>query len=103
MHDVMKSDQDLLRAWSERNGKPRLLTEATVLQLMAKARQEVENAYKSKLPKIEQLQDEFNVELAKTKNDLTLAACYKRLTPDKTAWVWFTNGAAAVIKRFKAE
>lgn len=99
----MKTDKEILQAWSEKNGKPRLLTEATVLQLMGKARKEVENDYKSKLPKVENLQDEFNIELAKTKNDLNLAACYRRLTPDKTAWVWFTNGAAAVIKRFKTE
>lgn len=97
----MKSDKDIFKEFRERNRSTRLFTEEQVLSFMDKARTEVLRDTKNRIPKIEQLQDEFKVELSKTKNDPGMAACYSRLTQDKTAWVWFTQGAAAVLKRFK--
>ncbi len=97
----MKTDQQLFQEFREKNRTPRLFTEAQILQLMEKARKEVINDNKSRIPTMETLQKEFNETLEKTMNDPTLVACYKRLTWDKLKWVWFTHGAAAALKKFK--
>jgi hypothetical protein len=97
----MKSDQDLLRAWSERNGKPRLLTEATVLQLMAKARQEVINDVKEKIPKKDMLEGDFKAFHKRVIEDPEIRAAYNQLTQEQVYWAWFSQGASAAIKKFK--
>ena len=97
----MKTDQQLFNEFWERNGKPRLLPDKTVLQLMGKARMEVINDAKDKMPTMETLKKDFNGALEKSKTDPKLVACYSRLEPDKAAWVWFTQGAAAALKKFK--
>ncbi|HLN56110.1 MAG TPA: hypothetical protein VK207_08960 [Bacteroidales bacterium] len=99
----MKTDQELIKDLREKKNIGRLLTEDQALYLMGKARTEVINDAKKKIPDMKALQDEFTTQLAKSKNDPAMAACYKRLTPDKAAWVWFTAGAAAVLKKFKTE
>ncbi len=97
----MKSDKDLFRVLQERNKNVRLFTEAQILDLMAKARKEVIDDYKKRIPNMDILKSEFNTMLDKSKNDTSLAAGYNLLSDDKRAWAWFTQGAAAVLKRFK--
>lgn len=97
----MKSDKDLFEELKNRNKNVRLFTEAQILDLMAKARKEVTNDQKKRVPQMKDLQEEFKGILDGIKNDPEKRACYNRLTQDKLFWVWFTNGAAAVLKRFK--
>lgn len=103
LHNVMKTDQDLFNEFREKNGNARLYPEEKILQLMASARKEVNNDIKAKMPKMETLKDEFKAILQQVKDDPEKRACYNRLTQDKVFWVWFTQGAAAVLKRFKTE
>lgn len=97
----MKSDQELFNEFHAKFRTVRLFTEAQMLQLMGRARQEVINDTKSRLPSMDLLKKEFEEALAKVKDDPSLVASYNRLTQDKAAWVWFTQGVAIVLKRFK--
>lgn len=97
----MKSDKDLFRELQERNRNVRLFTEAQILELMEKARKEVIDDRKKRIPNMKELKEEFWSMLDKSKNDATQKAYFMRLTEDNKAWVWFTQGAAAVLKRFK--
>jgi hypothetical protein len=97
----MKSDKDLFRALQERNKNVRLFTEAQILDLMAKARKEVIDDHKKRVPDMDILKKEFNSVIEEIENNPVKKAGYNRLSQDKLFWVWFTNGAAAVLKRFK--
>ncbi len=97
----MKSDRDLFKELQERNRNVRLFPEERILELMGKARKEIIDDQKKRIPNMQDLQKEFNAEMDRSKNDASIAPMYNRLTDDKKAWVWFTQGAAAVLKRFK--
>lgn len=97
----MKSDKDLFKELQERNRSVRLFTEAHILELMAKARKELTDDHKKRIPNMVELQKEFSAMLEKSKTDPKLVSGYSRLTEDKKAWVWFTQGAAAALKKFK--
>lgn len=97
----MKTDKQLFNELQERHKTVRLFTEAQILDLMGKARREVIEDRQKRVPDMKALQEEFNAKLERSKNDPSMAPMYNRLTDDKKAWVWFAEGAASVLKRFR--
>jgi hypothetical protein len=97
----MKTDQQLYNEFRGKNGNARLYPEEQILKLMEKARIEERTDFKERIPKIETLKKLFKEEFEAVKKNETKRACYNGLSQNQLFWVWFAQGAAAVIRKLK--
>lgn len=101
LYNVMKTNQDLFEEFRAKNGNARLYPEEKILQLMESARIEVRNDFKVRFPKTDMLKKEFKIVLEEVMKNETKKACYNGLSQNQLFWVWFAQGAAAVIKKLR--